>query len=106
MDDVLIGSPSNTDIEEFKSKIKRRYKTKEIGKVKRFIGMEINQTEDYITVCQKSHIKKLLKYSELEMGRSRTTPMEPNSKHTYSSDNSPASEALKIKYRKLIGSLL
>lgn len=80
VDDILIASSSTADIEEFKLKIKRRYKTREIGDIKRFVGLEINRRENYITISQ-GHIKKLLKANGLEMAKPRSVPMEPKTRH-------------------------
>jgi len=106
VDDILIASSSSANIERFKSKVKQRYKTKEITDVKRFLGMEINQTKDYITITQRDHIEKLLKFSGLKMAKPRNTPMEPNTKYVKSLEEHSTKEEFKTKYRKLIGSLL
>lgn len=106
VDDILISSSSNADIKEFKFKLIQRYTIKEITQVRRFIGLEINQTDNYITISQTDHIRKLLKTSELEMANPRRIPMEPNTKYVNSADNYSASETFKTKYRRLIGNLL
>lgn len=106
VDDILIASSSPKDIEEFKFRIKSQYKTKEIINIKRFVGLEINHTKDYITISQTAHIKKLLQVSGLETAKPRNTPIEPKTKYVNSSENSSMCEAFKTKYRKLIGNLL
>lgn len=106
VDDILIASSSNKDIEEFKFKLKQRYKVKEITEVRRFIGLEIIQTINYVTVSQTDHIRKLLKASGLEMANPRRIPMEPNTKHVSGAENYSASEEFKTRYRRLIGNLL
>lgn len=106
MDDILIASSSTTDIEEFKTKIKQRYKIKEIKEIKRFVGLEINQTRDYITISQTGHIKKLLKVSGLEMAKPKSNPMKPKTKYSSTALNSSVCEAAGARYRKLIGNLL
>lgn len=55
VDDILIASSSSKDIEEFKFKIRNQYKTKEITNIKRFIGLKINHTQDYIAISQIVH---------------------------------------------------
>lgn len=105
VDDILIASSSTEGIEKFKTRLKQRYKTKEIPEIKRFVGLEIKQTESYITICQTSHVKKLLQASGLEMAKPRSTPMEPNTKYVNSTCNLEC-ETFRTKYRKLIGNLL
>lgn len=105
VDDILVASSSAEEIKRFKTKLKQRYKTKEIDEIKRFIGLEINRTENYITISQTSHVKKLLQVTGLEMAKPRSTPMEPNTKHVSSMCKSGC-EAFKTKYRRLIGNLL
>jgi len=106
VDDILIASSSSANIERFKSRVKQRYKTKEIAEVKRCLGMEITKTEDYITISQRDHIRKLLEFSGLKAAKPRNTPMEPNTKYVSSPENHSTGETFKAKYRKLIGSLL
>lgn len=106
VDDILIASPSTANIEEFKLKIKKRYKTREIGEIKRFVGLEINRTEDYVTISQAGHIKKLLKASGLEMAKPRSVPMEPKTRYNNTLTNQMVCDELQTKYRKLIGNLL
>jgi len=79
---------------------------KEIADVKRFFGMEINQTKDYITISQRDHIEKLLEFSGLRAAKPRNTSMEPNTKYVRSLEKHSTKEEFKAKYRKLIGNLL
>lgn len=57
VNDILIASSSAEEIKEFKQKIKQRYKTNKITEIKRFVGININQTVDYITISHQKAFK-------------------------------------------------
>ena len=64
VDDLLIASSSSTEIRQIKEFLKRQYKMKDLGPVNKFLGMNIKQTKDYISLSLVDYItKKTKKYN-------------------------------------------
>ena len=90
-------------IEEIKVKLTERFKMKDIGRVGKYIGIEVKYDSEKgeMSLSQENYIQSLEKKYNLIDAKKYNTPMEANLK-VY-----PASEVdVKIKYRNLIGELL
>lgn len=103
VDDLLICCKNKKKIVEIKKLLSNRFRMKDMGKVKYYLG--INIEHDYetnvMTLDQKSYIESLAKKYQIENSKLYSTPMENNLKveqATVVSDD--------IQYRNIIGALL
>ena len=103
VDDLLICCKNKKLIDEIKVKLKERFKMKDIGRIGKYIGIEVKYDSEKgeMSLSQENYIKSLETKYNLIDAKKYNTPMEANLK-LY-----PASEVdVKIKYRNLIGELL
>lgn len=103
VDDLLICCRDYKIIDDIKSKLSDRFKMKDLGKVKNYIGIviEYNYEQDNIlTLSQEHYIESLAKRYNIENSKLYKTPMEINLKLEKTELNED------VKYRNLIGALL
>lgn len=103
VDDMLICCKCTKTISDVKNKLMNKFTMKDMGKVKNYIGIDIEY--DYekcntMTLSQKSYIESLAKRYKIENSRLPKIPMEINLKLE------PANVNDDVKYRNLIGALL
>ncbi|XP_021802338.1 uncharacterized protein LOC110746426 [Prunus avium] len=75
----------------------------DLGLIHYFLGIEINQGEDGIFICQKKYIENLLKKFKIYECKIVATPVIHNEKLRKEDGSSTGDESV---YRSLIGSLL
>ena len=80
VDDLLIAhsSPQAHGAEGVKSALKARYKMTDLGRARRFLGMEINQTNDGIFLSQESYIDGMVRRFRMENATPIHSPMDPH----------------------------
>lgn len=106
VDDILIASTNSAAIEETKSHIGKEVKVKDMGEVKRFIGMDIDIAGDYMKISQRDHIETLISRLGMNWAKSRKHPMESNAKYTQAPQEYTAPTDLFNRYRSAIRPLL
>lgn len=103
VDDLLICCKNKNIIEEIKTSLMKRFAMKDLGKIKSYIGIDIDYSDDkhVMTLNQTKYIESLAAKYNLEYSKLYDTPMETNLKLEQSQvvDES-------IKYRNIIGELL
>lgn len=103
VDDLLICCENEGVIADIKTKLSKKFKMKDMGKAKNYIGIEIKYNfnqNNYLTLSQKSYIESLAKRYNIENAKLFKTPMEINLKLEQSDIDED------VKYRNLIGALL
>ena len=55
VDDLLIAASNNTSLNDVKEMLKRRFKMKDMGPLKHFLGIDFKQSEGEIKMTQKRH---------------------------------------------------
>lgn len=103
VDDLLIFSDKNAAIKEIKGKLNKRFKMKDLGKVKQYLGIDIEYLPEKrsMFLSQESYIKTVAEKFNVTDSKPVSTPMELNLKLE------PAEvENSSLKYRNLIGALL
>ena len=77
VDDILIVGGSSSDIERLKNLLKGEFEMKDLGNVKRILGMHIHK--DRVTgtlfVSQKRYVNKVLKKFEMLNSKPALTPL-------------------------------
>lgn len=98
VDDILIIGNGDDIIKE----LKQKFNAKNLGKMERFLGMEIQRNEDTIIIKQTNMIEKILQKFNMSDCKGMKTPMEIN----YNIQIYDDEEILDVPYRELIGSLI
>jgi len=76
----FIPSSSNSFVAEFKSKMKNKFETTNLGLLHFFLGLEVCQTDGGIFISQKKYAKDLFKKFGMINCKLATTPMNVNEK--------------------------
>lgn len=103
VDDFLIFSNHSTEKDNLVKALSQKFKLKNLGQVKQYLGMRINinKDENFITIDQENYIETLLKKFDMEDCNPVETPIECKlnvEKTNLCEENLP--------YQKLIGSLM
>lgn len=103
VDDILVSSKSNQEIQNFITDLKKSYSITDLGEVKYYLGIEIRKNEGNFYLCQKKQIDELVKDFNLEDAKPTYTPMETNYYNLEGEEDKLESNE---KYRSAIGKLL
>ena len=62
VDDMLIASKRKDEIEKLKTQLNQEFKMKDLGEVKKILGMEIcrDRARGKVSLSQKQYLKKVL----------------------------------------------
>lgn len=103
VDDILICCKDKRKIHEIKTKLMQKFVMKDMGKVKSYIGIDIDYDceKGKMTLSQEKYIESLAVKYNLENAKLYNTPMETNLKLDQATETDES-----IKYRNLIGELL
>lgn len=101
VDDLLICGPDKELIESIKSEFKIQFKMKDLGNVKRYLGIEIdfNKSTREMKLSQEEYIETLAEKFGIVHSRIKHTPMETGLKLFEGKINES------LNYRNLIGAL-
>lgn len=107
VDDLLIATLRNEDIEDIANQLKSRFKLKSMGEVRTFLGYDIvrNRKERTVFVSQQRYVQAIIKKFEYDGLKGANTPWPPDYK--IYGGASPAIEMPEIQkpYIKKTGSL-
>ena len=101
VDDLIIGARNVQLLNEIKELLKNRFKMKDLGPLKYFLGIEFTQVKGSIKLAQSHYTKKLLTKFGMIDAKPRSTPCEPKP-DIVNGDSQP----LHVKYREVVGSLI
>ncbi|WVZ70684.1 hypothetical protein U9M48_019327, partial [Paspalum notatum var. saurae] len=102
---LLVGvyiTGSRKEVEAFKVQMKSTFHMSDLGLLTYYLGIEVEQREDGITLCQSSYARKLLVQSGMGECRSNKTPMEEKLKL---SKESMAGKVDATSYRNIVDGL-
>ena len=103
VDDILIASNDVDAVNSFKQFLDSKFKLKDLGTLKYFLGLEVARTTKCISLCQRKYTLDLLANTGLLASKLVSTPMEPSAKFSSSVGQSVSDVS---QYRRLIGKLL
>jgi len=88
VDDMLIASQSEQEIQQLKLRLKSEFEMKELGEANKFLGIEISRSKQQrkIYLSQKSYLEKLI--SRFGMANSKLVNVPFASHFKLSSDQS------------------
>jgi len=102
VDDLIIAGGNQVDIDTFKSEMHSTFKMSDLGRLHYYLGLEVSQSEEGITLCQNAYAAKILETAGMTGCKSTCTPMEPRLKLSKLS-TAPAIDP--TQYRSIVGSL-
>lgn len=82
MDDIIISSNNDTEVDLLKSPLKSFFKLRDLGPIKYFLGLEIARSTDGIHICQKKYGLDLLDETGLLGCKPSSVPMDPAIKYS------------------------
>lgn len=88
---------------EFKESMKQEFKMTDLGKMKYFLGIEVNQTATWVFICQQKYDKEVLERFGMESNNVVTNPIVPGSKLCKNEDGTVVNATT---YKQMIGSLM
>ncbi|GAU22432.1 hypothetical protein TSUD_123190 [Trifolium subterraneum] len=103
VDDIILAGTDLNEITRIKKILDTHFKIKDLGVLKYFLGLEVAQSREGITISQRKYCLDLLKDSGLLGSKPASTPLDPAVKLHI--DDSKPYENVSL-YRRLIGKLL
>jgi hypothetical protein len=102
VDDLIITGASSSEVDEFKAEMHRLFRMSDLGMLSFYLGIEVKQTLESITLGQGSYAKKLLEKAHMENCNSCVVPMEVKLK-LWKGENAPSVD--QTRYRSLMAVL-
>ncbi|KAG6526851.1 hypothetical protein ZIOFF_016854 [Zingiber officinale] len=102
VDDIMLGSTSETALEHLVGYLKGEFKLKDLGVPHYFLGLEIARSKKGIILCQRKYTLDLLHEYGLLGAKPFRTPLQSND-HLHHSDSEKIDPTI---YRKLVGKLI
>lgn len=103
VDDIIITGSSLTSIEALKSFLDAKFKLKDLGSLRYFLGLELARSSKGIYLSQRQYVLQLLEDMGMLASKAAKLPMDPNLQLRLSDGPFLADPSL---YRRLIGRLL
>lgn len=102
VDDLIITGASSVVIEAFKEEMRQAFRMSDLGLLSFYLGIEVKQGNNFISLSQAAYARKLLEKAGLESCNPCSTPMEVR---LQLSTRSTTEEVDARMYRSLVGSL-
>lgn len=110
VDDLLIISPSLANITKVKESLSRKYQMSDLGSVRQFLGIEINQVQhsgiQYWAINQHRFISTILARFGMHSCRGVATPLDKGKLLVKAPPEFMSTLTSQKEYQKLIGSLM
>ncbi|KAJ8751833.1 hypothetical protein K2173_026028 [Erythroxylum novogranatense] len=103
VDDLLITGSNSDWVNKFKLEMKTVFEMTDIGLMTYFLGMEVEQSQDEVFICQKKYAKEILKKFQMEDCKEMRTPMNQKEKLV---KEDGAAQVDETEFRSLIGCLM
>jgi hypothetical protein len=103
VDDIVLAGNSSLEIQNVKLFLDQKFKIKDLGKLRYFLGLEIARSPQGIFVNQRKYTLELLQDSGFLAAKPVNIPFNPTTKLS-STDGAPLDDP--SSYRRLIGRLL
>ena len=103
VDDILIASNDVDVVNVFKQFLDSKFKLKDLGTLKYFLGLEVARTANGISLCQRKYTLKLLSDAGMLACKPTNIPMDQSAKFSSLVGDVVPDASL---YRRLIGRLL
>lgn len=104
VDDMIIAASDDQVLCEMKDSLCKRFKMKDIGKLKWFLGMKFNCEGGHVEINQRNYIEKVLTRFEMDDCKPKKTPCDPGVNGIKDGDSEELVDS-KL-YREIVGSLI
>ena len=104
VDDLIIAGSSLNIVNEFKANFGSRFKIKDLGELKWFLGIQFDISDSVIKMNQSLYVQSILERFNMSNCSPRTLPCDPSVYHLLEEKSDPLQDAR--KYRELVGSLI
>ena len=104
VDDIIISSSDLEEIEKVKSVLSQRFKIRDLGATRKFLGFEIDQSENQIKIHQHKFAKQLIEKFNLSNCKTVSTPAQVGVKLRKRTESEESVDS--TMYRSAIGCLL
>ncbi|XP_014660668.1 uncharacterized protein LOC106804324 [Setaria italica] len=102
VDDLIITGTDQGEVNTFKEEMKETFKMSDLGCLRYYLGIEVNQQPGWITLSQAAYAAKLLEKFGMTSCNSVQVPMENRLKLSKISTTPPVDASW---YRSIVGSL-
>jgi hypothetical protein len=103
VDDLIISRPDVSDINQFKKEMKRRFGMTDLGILNYYLGIEVKQGSNRITLSQSEYVARILESIRMMNCNSCETSMEARLKLYKSKNGDEVMDP--TTYRSVIGNL-
>ena len=103
VDDLLVSGSSGEHIDKFKEEMKDAFEMTDLGRMTFFLGMQVDQKQNEIFLCQEKYANEILKKFNMEGCKPTAIPMNQKEKFCKEDGAEKVDEKL---YRSLIGCLM
>ncbi|XP_059649061.1 uncharacterized mitochondrial protein AtMg00810-like [Cornus florida] len=103
IDDIMITDDDSAGIAKLKLFLQNRFHTKDLGKLRYFLGIEVARSKEGISLSQRKYVLDLLEETGMLGGRPVDAPMDSNTKLVSDEGdlfNDPG------RFRRLVGKLI
>ena len=93
-------------MEKVKDALRSRFKMKDLGQLKYYLGLQFFQGDDFMTINQTMYLKNVLKRFDMDQCKGRTSPCEVVRSNYVMDTEVDNDETSVTKYRWMVGSLV
>jgi hypothetical protein len=101
VDDIIIASNDQKGTQKIKQELMSKFRMKDLGKLKNFLGIEFEDKDNEIVMKQTKYLMKVLQRFGMEECKAKDTPCEMKLEFTEENNHSK-----QHNYREMIGSLI
>nr|GEX60055.1 ribonuclease H-like domain, reverse transcriptase, RNA-dependent DNA polymerase [Tanacetum cinerariifolium] len=103
VDDLIITGTPKEEIDKFKAQMEEKFKMSDLGLLAYYLGIELTQTNDDISIKQAAYTNKILKEAGMINCNETWIPMDPRIRLTKITEGTMVNST---EYRSLIGCLI
>ena len=102
VDDLIIAASNEKILKEVKGMLSAKFKMKDLGRLKHFLGIDFNQSDGCVKMSQEKYVNKILERFDMQNCRPRETPCDQKLDYT---ENAVKMDDVRM-YREAVGSLI
>lgn len=102
VDDLIIAANNESVLKNVKRMLTERFKMKDMGRLKHFLGIDFEQSEGLVKMSQERYVRKILDRFDMQNCKSRETPCEPKLDFTENAEKMKEPK----RFREAVGSLI
>ena len=101
VDDLLLFSTTQELMDWTKADLHAEWEVKDMGEPSKIVSIEVNRTDDSITISQRKYIESILKGEDMDHSNSVAMPLDPNVTLTKNPDGSEGNRS--NSFARLLG---